>query len=119
MVQSRSIVSAQTEPIGGEPPPSAGQSVSDLPAQLADQRASKPYCGQCPPSQFIGFASACCNSLGMADNAITAYSGPLHTFREVAEAARAIGAGCAGVVDQWYPGALKSHFSAASSDKIN
>jgi hypothetical protein len=55
-----SIASAQ-EPLGGQPPAGAKQSVADLDAQVAYQRAFEAVLWAMPPQRFTGFASASWN----------------------------------------------------------
>jgi len=82
MLYTGSIVSAQIEPIGGQPPSSARQSVSDLPAQVAYERAFEVVLWAMPASAIYRLRVGLLQQPGMADNVITAYSGPLHTFHE-------------------------------------
>ena len=80
---SGSIASAQTEPVGGQPPPGAKQSVSDLDAQVAYQRAFEAVLWAMPASAIYRFRVGLLEQPGMADNVITAYSGPLKTIQEL------------------------------------
>jgi hypothetical protein len=76
------IVSAQ-EPLGGQPAPGATQSVPDLDAQIAYQRAFEAVLWAMPASAIYRFRVGLLEQPGMADNVITAYSVPLHTFHEL------------------------------------
>ena len=78
-----SIASAQKEPLGGQPSPGAKQSVPDLDAQVAYQRAFEAVLWAMPASAIYRFRVGLLEQPGMADNVITAYSGPLHTFHEM------------------------------------
>src|SRR5580704_12326759 len=76
-----SIASAQ-EPLGGQPLPGVTQSVSDLEAQVAYQRAFEATLWAMPAVAIYRFRVGLLEQPGMADNVINAYSGPLHTFHE-------------------------------------
>ena len=78
-----SIATAQTEPIGGQPPPGAKQSVADLEAQVAYQRAFEAILWAMPASAVYRLRVGLLELPGMADNVITAYSGPLRTNAEL------------------------------------
>ena len=80
---SGSVASAQTEPLGGQPAPGAKQSVSNLDEQVAYQRAFDAVLWAMPASAIYRFRAGLLEQPGMADNVITAYSGPLHTFHEL------------------------------------
>jgi hypothetical protein len=80
---SGSIASAQTEPVGGQPPPGTRQSVSDLEAQVAYQRAFEAVLWAMPASAIYRFRVGLLEQPEMADNVITAYSGPLKTIQEL------------------------------------
>ena len=80
---SASIASAQTEPLGGQPAPGAKQSVNNLDEQVAYQRAFEAVLWAMPASAIYRFRAGLLEQPGMADNVITAYSGPLHTFHEL------------------------------------
>jgi hypothetical protein len=78
-----SIACAQTEPVGGQPPPGASQSVPDLESQVAYQRAFEAVLWAVPASAIYRFRVGLLEQPGMSDNVITAFSGPLHTFHEL------------------------------------
>ncbi len=71
------------EPLGGQPAPGAKQSVADLDQQVAYQRAFEAVLWAMPASAIYRFRVGLLEQPGMADNVITAYSGPLHTFHEL------------------------------------
>jgi hypothetical protein len=73
----------QSEPTGGQPPRGAKQSVVDLEAQVAYQRAFEAVLWAMPASAIYRLRLGLLEQPGMADNVITAYSGPLHTNHEV------------------------------------
>jgi hypothetical protein len=52
-------VSAQNEPLGGQPSPRVKQSVGDLDEQVAYQRAFEAVLWAMPASAIIGFALGC------------------------------------------------------------
>jgi hypothetical protein len=76
-----SIASAQ-EPLGGQPPADAKQSVTDLDAQVAYQRAFEAVLWAMPASAIYRLRVGFLELPGMADNVIAAYSGPLRTIQE-------------------------------------
>lgn len=78
-----STANAQTEPVGGQPSPGSVQSVPDLEAQVAYQRAFEATLWAMPATAIYRLRVGLLEQPGMADNAITAYSGPLHTDHEV------------------------------------
>ena len=78
-----SIASAQTEPVGGQPAPGASQSVADLDAQAAYQRAFEAVLWAMPAAAIYRFRVGLLEQPGMADNVITAFSGPLRTNHEL------------------------------------
>ena len=71
------------EPVGGQPAPGAKQSVANLDEQVAYQRAFEAVLWAMPASAIYRFRVGLLAQPGMADNVITAYSGPLHTFHEL------------------------------------
>ena len=71
------------EPLGGQPAPGAKQSVPDLDEQVAYQRAFEAVLWAMPASAIYRFRVGLLAQPGMANNVITAYSGPLHTFHEL------------------------------------
>ena len=71
------------EPHGGQPAPGAKQSVPDLDEQVAYQRAFEAVLWAMPASAIYRFRVGLLAQPGMANNVITAYSGPLHTFHEL------------------------------------
>jgi hypothetical protein len=71
------------EPLGGQPSPGAKQSVTDLESQVAYQRAFEAVLWAMPASAIYRFRVGLLEQPGMADNVITAYSGPLHTNHEL------------------------------------
>jgi len=73
---------AQTEPLGGQPSATAKQSVSDLDEQVAYQRAFEAVVWAMPASAIYRFRVGLLEQPGMADNVITAFSGPLKTKHE-------------------------------------
>lgn len=76
-----SIAGAQ-EPLGGQPPPGVKQSVSDLDARVAYQRAFEATLWAMPAVAIYRFRVGMLGQPGMADNVIDAFSGPAHTFHE-------------------------------------
>ena len=78
-----SIAGAQTEWGSGQPPAGATQSVPDLDAQVAYQRAFEATLWAMPAVAIYRFRVALLGQPGMADNVIDAASGPLHTFAEL------------------------------------
>lgn len=79
---ANSIASAQSQPLGGQPPPGAKQSVSDLDAQVAYQRAFEAVLWAMPASAIYRFRVGMLQVPGMADNVITASFAPLATKQE-------------------------------------
>jgi hypothetical protein len=77
-----SIADAQSEPLGGQPSSGAKQSVNDLDAQVAYQRAFEATLWAMPAVAIYRFRAGLLEQPGMTDNVIDAYSGPLHTFHE-------------------------------------
>ena len=75
-------LNAQTEPLGGQPPSSAKQSVRDLDEQLAYQRAFEAVLWAMPASAVYRLRVGFLELPGMADNVIVSYSGPLRTIQE-------------------------------------
>ena len=71
---SASTARAQSEPVGGQPPPGAKQSVSDLDAQVAYQRAFEAVLWAMPSAAIYRFRVGLLEQPGMADNVITAFS---------------------------------------------
>jgi hypothetical protein len=78
-----SAMASAQEPLGGQPPPGAKQSVTDLDAQVAYQRAFEAVLWAMPAMAIYRLRVGLLEQPGMADNVIDAYSGPLHTFHEV------------------------------------
>ena len=76
-------VNAQGEPLGGQPAPGAKQSVKDLGEQVAYQRAFEAILWAMPASAIYRFRVGLLEQPGMADNVITAYSGPLTMAQEL------------------------------------
>src|ERR1700744_1576336 len=74
---------AQDEPQGGQPAPGSKQIVPDLDEQVAHQRAFEAVLWAMPASAIYRFRVGLLEQPGMADNVITAYSGPLKTHHEV------------------------------------
>ncbi|MCP1760136.1 DUF1254 domain-containing protein [Bradyrhizobium japonicum] len=70
------------EPLGGQPAPGTKQSVSNLEAQVAYQRAFEATLWAMPAVAIYRFRVGLLAQPGMADNVIAAYHGPLHTFHE-------------------------------------
>lgn len=70
------------EPVGGQPPSGSGQSVADLDAQVAYQRAFEAVLWAMPASAIYRFRVGLLEQPGMADNVIEAYSGPTRTYHE-------------------------------------
>jgi hypothetical protein len=77
------IASAQTQWGTGQPAPGAKQSVDDLDAQVAYQRAFEATLWAMPAVAIYRFRVAMLGQPGMADNVIDAFSGPLHAFAEL------------------------------------
>lgn len=73
-------LNAQTEPLGGQPPAGAKQSVRDLDEQLAYQRAFEAILWAMPASAVYRMRVGFLELPGMADNVIASYSGPLRTI---------------------------------------
>ena len=78
-----SIACAQSEWGSGQPPTGAKQSVPDLDAQIAYQRAFEATLWAMPAVAIYRFRVALLGQPGMADNVIDAASGPLHVFAEL------------------------------------
>jgi hypothetical protein len=78
-----SIASAQTQWGTGQPPADAMQSVPDLDAQVAYQRAFEATLWAMPAVAIYRFRLGLLSQPGMTDNVITAFDGPLHTFHEL------------------------------------
>jgi hypothetical protein len=72
-----SLLSAQDEPLGGQPPPTARPSVTDLDAQVAYQRAFEAVLWAMPASAIYRFRVGLLQLPGMADNAILTSVTPL------------------------------------------
>jgi hypothetical protein len=68
--------SAQTEPLGGQPPAGAKPSVKDLEDQVVYQRAFEAVVWATPASAIYRFRAAAFKDFGMTDNDIIAYSKP-------------------------------------------
>src|SRR3974390_1926952 len=71
------------EPLGGQPPTGVGQSVRDLQEQVAYQRSFEAVLWAMPASAIYRFRVGLLEQPGMADNVITAYSGPLKDIHEL------------------------------------
>jgi hypothetical protein len=82
-LRGAAIAKAQSEAAGGQPAPGVQQSVSDLDAQIAYQRAFDAILWAMPASAIYRLRVGLLAQPGMADNVINSYSGPLHTFHEV------------------------------------
>jgi hypothetical protein len=78
-----SAAHAQNEPVGGQPGPGAIQTVPDLEAQVAYQRAFEAVLWAMSASAIYRFRVGLLEQPGMADNVITAFSGPLKTIHEL------------------------------------
>jgi hypothetical protein len=76
-----SIASAQA--VSGQPAPGVKQSVPDLDAQVAYQRAFEATLWAMPAVAIYRLRVGLLSQPGMADDVITAYDGPLHTFAEL------------------------------------
>jgi hypothetical protein len=76
------FAAAQTEPLGGQPPPGIRKSMSDLEAQLAYQRAFEAVLWAMPASAIYRFRIGMLQASGMADNVIAASVTPLATKQE-------------------------------------
>lgn len=74
---------AQGEPLGGQPERGAKQSVKDLGEQVAYQRAFEAVLWATPASAIYRFRVGLLEQPGMADNVITAFSGPLTMAHEL------------------------------------
>jgi hypothetical protein len=74
---------AQTEWGSRQPPAGAKQSVPDIDAQVAYQRAFEATLWGMPAVAIYRFRVALLSAPGMADNVITAFDGPLHTFHQL------------------------------------
>jgi hypothetical protein len=75
--------SGQTEPRGGQPMPGAVQSVPDLEAQVAYQRAFEAVVWAMPASAIYGLRKGFLELPGMGENTILSMSGPLTPIHEV------------------------------------
>ena len=75
-------VAAQTEPVGGQPPPGTHQSVNDLELQVAYQRAFDAVLWAMPALAIYRLEVGFLEQPGMAYNIIDAFSGPLRTTHE-------------------------------------
>jgi hypothetical protein len=73
---------AQSEPLGGQPPPGSRRSVSDLDAQVAYQRAFEAVLWAMPASAIYRFRVGMLQVPGMADNVIGTTVTPLATKQE-------------------------------------
>src|SRR5271156_4275609 len=67
---------AQTEPLGGQPAPSAKPSVRDLEEQVAYQRAFEAVVWATPAVAIYRFRAGAFKEFGISDNEIIAYSNP-------------------------------------------
>ncbi len=74
-------VIAQTEPLGGQPPPGSKPSVPDLNEQVVYQRAFEAVIWAMPASAIYRFRVGVLESPGMADNVVIANPGLLHNRR--------------------------------------
>jgi hypothetical protein len=74
---------AQTGWGSGQPAAGAKQSVPDLDAQVAYQRAFEAVLWAMPAVAIYRLRFGLLSQPGMADNVIDAFSGPLHTFAEL------------------------------------
>ncbi len=70
-------VSAQTEPLGGQPAIGSKPSVPDLDEQVAYQRAFEAVVWAMPASAIYRFRVGVLEVSGMADNVVVANSGPI------------------------------------------
>jgi hypothetical protein len=75
-------VGAQGEPRGGQPPPRSKQSVPDLDAQVAYQRAFEAVVWAMPAAAIYRFRESVLEIPGVSDCVIVAYSGTLKTRHE-------------------------------------
>src|SRR5215471_6813349 len=82
MLAADAMASPQTVPVGREPPAGASQSVPDLEAQVAYQRAFEAVLWAMPASAIYRFRVGFLEQPGMADNVINAFSGPGITIQE-------------------------------------
>jgi hypothetical protein len=82
-MRSARVEQAATEPLGGQPAPGAVQSVPDLEAQVAYQRAFEAVLWAMPASAIYRFRIGMLEPPGMDDNVITAFSGPLTLDHEL------------------------------------
>lgn len=73
---------AQSEPIGGQPGPGSVQTVPDLEAQIAYQRAFEAVLWAMPASAIYRFRQGLLELPDVADNVVVSYSGPLRTIQE-------------------------------------
>jgi hypothetical protein len=88
MLALLALVVAFTAPVlpqerSGKPPVGAKQSVPDLDAQVAYQRAFEATLWAMPAVALYRLRAGLLEQQGMADNVIDAWSGPLHTFAEL------------------------------------
>jgi hypothetical protein len=68
---------------GGQPPPGPKPSADKLDEQVAYQRSFEAVLWAMPASAIYRFRVGLLEQPGMADNVVTAFSGPLHTFHEL------------------------------------
>src|SRR6516162_11310271 len=78
-----SIGTAKADPGSGQPALGVKQSVPDLDAQVAYQRAFEATLWAMPAVAIYRFRVGLLSQPGMAENVIDAASGPLHTFAEL------------------------------------
>jgi hypothetical protein len=74
---------AQGEPLGGQPLPGSRPPAGDVEDQVASQRAFEAILWAMPASAIYRFRVGLLEQPGMADNVITAYSGPLTMKHEL------------------------------------
>jgi len=83
MNTNASNVGTRVEPLSRQPTPAAKQSVNDLNEQVAYHRAFEAVPWAMPAVAIYRFRCGLLEQPGMADNVVTAYSGPLHTNHEL------------------------------------
>lgn len=79
---SATLSQAETVDRVGQPPAGTHQSVEDLPAQVAYQRAFEAVLWAMPASAIYRFRQGLLELPGMGENVIDAFSGAGHTFQE-------------------------------------
>jgi hypothetical protein len=82
VVLCSSLIASAQEPLGGQPPPDAKQSLADLDTQVAYQRSFEAVLWAMPAVAIYRLRVGFLEQPGMADNVIDAFSGRLRTIHE-------------------------------------